>query len=43
VHTTAGLADPDIFHKNLMPVSYVFGDRAQCLGATAVMDELPAD
>ena len=28
VHATAGLADPDIFHKNLMPVSYVFGDLA---------------
>jgi multidrug efflux pump subunit AcrB len=28
VHTTTGLADPDIFHKNLMPVSYVFGDLA---------------
>jgi multidrug efflux pump subunit AcrB len=28
VHSTTGFADPDIFHKNLMPVSYVFGDLA---------------
>jgi multidrug efflux pump subunit AcrB len=28
VHAVAGHADADIFHKNLMPVSYVFGDLA---------------
>ncbi len=36
VHSTTGFADPDIFHKNLMPVSYVFGGlrRGSQLGAS---------
>jgi multidrug efflux pump subunit AcrB len=28
VHAVSGHVDADIFHKNLMPVSYVFGDLA---------------